>query len=51
MEEKKCPFNSKLACEDCRLFVSVAGQQKECQVTAAARQLFMIYAKGAHFTK
>jgi len=46
-EEKKiCPFNEKLACEDCRIFKSIAGQNPECQVAAAARILFMLQMKG-----
>lgn len=46
-EKKFCPFISDNVCESCRLFVSIAGQQKECQMIAMSRQLFMLYAKGA----
>ena len=46
-EEKKCPFNEKLTCENCLLFKSVAGQNAECAITATARMLFMLYAKAA----
>jgi len=45
-EEKKCPFDPKLACESCRLFVSIAGQNPECMIAAAARTLYMLNAKG-----
>ena len=46
-KEKQCPFDRQLKCENCRLYLQIAGQNPECMVASAARQLFMIYSKGA----